>query len=355
MKLSILVFLFLLISCGSGKAPAGKGSGAENTKTQKQILASVSPSYDTKVNPGEQVEIGFKAVDGVDSARVIVGKEFIGTLFSESERIAYVVPEAKLGPVLYNVEAFKNGESQSIVGQFVVLSGITPAKYKVRVIKEYPHDPGSYTQGLLIHNGVLYESAGEYGKSSLRKVNLATGKVLKKTDLEKEYFAEGLALLSGKLYQLTWQEQKGFVYNLEDFSVAGEFSYTGEGWGLATDGSKLFMTNGSEKITVHNPEGFTKERTIEVYDNNGPVRMLNEIEWIGGKIWANVFMTTRIAIIDPATGAVEGYVDCSSLESRVGNPLAAEVFNGIALDPASGKIYVTGKHWDKLFEIKLDN
>ncbi len=248
------------------------------------------------------------------------------------------------------------------------------------VVRKYPHDPAAYTQGLLWYDGKLYESTGEYGNSSLRRVDLETGRIEKKTDLSADTFGEGLALCGGNLYQLTWLEQTCYVYDAATFAPANpaSFPYAGEGWGLTTgDGTglapakssatpsgqntgaahapvpagMLYMSDGSDLITIRDPETFALFGRIRVRDAQGAVRDLNELEWIDGRIWANIYTQPLIAVIDPATGTVGKYIDCSSLVATQGPQ--ADVLNGIAHDPATGRIWLTGKNWDAVFEVTV--
>ena len=190
----------------------------------------------------------------------------------------------------------------------------------------------------------------------MRKVDLATGRAERTLSLADNYFGEGLALVDDSLlYQLTWQEQRCLVYDKRDFRQVKVFAYSGEGWGLTPDaaGDSLYMSDGSSWIRVLDPADFSQQRRFQVRDHQGEVLLLNELEWIDGKIWANLYLTDRIAVIDPATGHVTHYIDCSALETRIGHRRDTDVFNGIAHDPATGKVYVTGKNWDKLFEIDV--
>lgn len=224
-----------------------------------------------------------------------------------------------------------------------------------QIVAEYPHDTRAYTQGLVWADGKLYESTGEYGLSSLRRVDPATGKVERDILLPDRYFGEGLAMVGDSLlYQLTWQEQRCFVYRKDDFRQIGTFAYSGEGWGLTanTAGDSLYMSDGSSWVRVLNPKDFSQQRRFQIRDHRGPVLEINELEWIGDKLWANLYLTDKIAVIDPSTGFVTHYIDCSALETRIAHRTGTDVFNGIAHDPATGRIFVTGKNWDKLFEIK---
>lgn len=226
-------------------------------------------------------------------------------------------------------------------------------EYSYEVLHTYPHDRGAFTQGLLYLDGVLYESTGLNGESSLRKVDLQTGKVLQQISVPAQYFAEGLAELNGKLYQLTWQNHKCFVYDLATFKQEKEFSYPTEGWGLTTDGQSLIMSDGSEQIRFLDPATFEVKRAITVTARGNPVRNLNELEYVNGEIFANVWTTFKIVRIDPATGNVVGIIDLAGILPFEDRAPDTDVLNGIAWDPKGERLFVTGKHWPKLFEIRL--
>jgi glutamine cyclotransferase len=222
------------------------------------------------------------------------------------------------------------------------------------IATKYPHDRGAFTQGLVYHSGVLYEGTGLYGRSTLRRVDLRTGDVRDTVTLGSSYFGEGIAVLNDRIYQLTWREQTGFVYDRETFALLDRFSYSTEGWGLTTDGTRLIASNGTDRITFHDPGTFAELDSIAVRADGEPVQGLNELEYVNGEIWANVFLTDRIARIDRTTGAVRGWIDLSGLLSENDRAdLDVGVLNGIAYDAAKNRLFVTGKNWPKLFEIKL--
>ena len=257
------------------------------------------------------------------------------------------------GRIVYRITAYRDGDSDSRTGEFTILAAKAPILYGHKVLRQYPHNADSYTQGLLWHNGSLYESTGLEGRSSVRRVELATGRPVVTKKLDDNLFGEGLALLDGKLYQLTWQNNKAFVYDLETFDKVGEFDYSGEGWGLTTDGKHLYMSDGSEYLRILDPETFRVQRSVPVTFRGAPVQLLNELEWIDGKIWANVYVTDQIVIIDPASGIVEGVIDLRGLLPDEEIAPDTDVLNGIAYDAASERIFVTGKRWSKLFEIEI--
>ncbi len=223
---------------------------------------------------------------------------------------------------------------------------------RYRVVRAYPHDPGAFTQGLIYLEGNLYESTGLNGRSSLRMTELATGKVLQKIPVAYQYFAEGMTNFSGKLYQLTWQNGKAFVYDRFSFKLLREHAYTGEGWGLTNDGKRLILSDGTAQLRFIDPVTFAMTGKVTVTDQGRPIDRLNELEYVRGEIFANVWQTDLIARISPATGKVLGWIDLSGLLTPVESQ-GVDVLNGIAYDAKQDRLFVTGKLWPKLFEIKL--
>ena len=225
-------------------------------------------------------------------------------------------------------------------------------EYKVQVVKEYPHDSGSYTQGLFFRDSQMYESTGQYGQSTFRKVDLQTGKPLVKLDFARKYFAEGSVMLGDNLYILTWENKVAFVYDAATLEYKATYSYPREGWGITTDGEQLITSDGSSRLYFLSDD-FKLQRTVDVTLDGRPVRYLNELEWIDGRIWANVYTTDLIVIINPRTGVVEGKIDCTGLLPQSLRDRNTDVLNGIAVNPEDGKIYLTGKNWKRLYEVKL--
>ena len=223
----------------------------------------------------------------------------------------------------------------------------------VEVVRRWPHDPGAYTQGLEIVDGTLYEGTGMEGQSSVRIVDPATGALRKKVDLPRPYFGEGITVLGGKLYQLTWKSETGFVYDAATLRRTGTFSYTGEGWGLTNDGTSLIMSDGTNTLRWLDPKTFQVTRTVQVTDQGIPVTQLNELELIDGVVWANVWQTTTIARIDPATGQVKSWVDVGDLLTSADRAEPVDVMNGIAYDRANRRLLLTGKYWPAMFEVKV--
>jgi glutaminyl-peptide cyclotransferase len=224
--------------------------------------------------------------------------------------------------------------------------------YGYEVAREYPHDPEAFTQGLIFRDGFLFESTGQLGRSTLRKVRLETGEVIERHALANDIFGEGLTDWGSQLIQLTWVTNIGFVYDLASFRELRRFSYAGEGWGITQDGKRLIMSDGSPNLRILDPSTFDEQSRLNVHDHNGSVDDLNELEFVKGSVFANVWLTERIAIISPDNGRVTGWVDLTGLRPRQGAP-GDDVLNGIAYDAAGDRLFVTGKLWPKLFEIRL--
>ena len=237
-----------------------------------------------------------------------------------------------------------------------------PAVISYDIVNEYPHDPAAFTEGIEYKEGVLYESTGQYGSSDMRKVDLKTGKALQTKSMESQYFGEGLTILNGKIYQLTYKEGKGFVYDLATLKIEKTFAFNAvEGWGMTNNGASLIFDDGTNVLHYIDPATFKEVKQLAVTDEHGPVNQINELEMIHGFIYANQWQTDYILKIDTATGHVVGKADLGSLRQRAGIPQpsgrrnAPDVLNGIAYDVNGNRIFITGKNWPKLFEIRLDN
>ena len=226
-------------------------------------------------------------------------------------------------------------------------------EYTYQVIRQFPHDSAAFTQGLEYHDGFLYEGTGLNGRSSLRKERLDTGQVIRQIDLPQEFFGEGITILGSRILQLTWQSQVGFVYNLSDFHQISRFSYPGEGWGLANNGREVFLSDGTAAIRVLDPATLHETRRIQVHDGSLPVDQLNELEWVEGELFANIWQTDRIARINPRTGAVAGWIDFAGLLGPMYRRESGAVLNGIAYDAPHKRLFVTGKLWPGIFEVRL--
>ena len=249
----------------------------------------------------------------------------------------------------------KDGKTiKNLVKNITLYAGVRPKILSYKLINTYPHDMDAFTQGLEFYKDTLYEGTGLNGESSLRKTDYKTGKIYKKSDLDRRYFGEGITILNNKLYQLTWQNGVGFIYDT-NLNKTGEFTYKSskEGWGLCNDGKVLYKSDGTERIWILNPETLAEESFINVYTDKHKITRINEMEWIDGKIYTNVWQKNALAIINPKTGAIEAIVNLSDLHNKVTKHPKLDVLNGIAYDKKTGHLFVTGKKWDKMFEIEI--
>ncbi|WP_029037477.1 glutaminyl-peptide cyclotransferase [Salinimicrobium xinjiangense] len=274
-----------------------------------------------------------------------------------NESLNYTFRNEKLGKWDLRALIYSGGASKEKQQEITLFNDTAPVAYTYEVINTYPHAPDAYTQGLEFYKNELYESTGQYGRSSLRKVDLQTGEVLEKVDISSEFFAEGITILNDKIYLLTWKKGKGFIYDVDSFEKTGEFQYgeSKEGWGLTNDGSRIYKSDGTEKIWFLNAQTQAEEGFIQTLTHRTIATQLNELEWVEGKIYANTYQKDGVAIINPENGAIEGIIDFSGLRDQLGNtadldPLN-DVLNGIAYHKDTKKLYVTGKDWDTLFEV----
>ncbi|MDX1444804.1 glutaminyl-peptide cyclotransferase [Lishizhenia sp.] len=279
---------------------------------------------------------------------VIVNQHFGGRFFEKTVKSN----DLTFGSHRLTLEAkLKDGKVVKDSRNIRVLSKTEPERWEAVVEKALPHNTTSYTQGLEFYKGELYEGTGQYGRSKLLKVLKERGVTLKEVSLEGQYFGEGITILEDKVYQLTWKAKTCFVYDVNTFEEIKRLAYPTEGWGLCNDGEHIIMSDGSHKIYFRNPETFGVEREIEVFTNRGPIGNLNELEYIDGKIYANVYTSNRIVVIDPNTGNVESVIDCDLL--ALDHRGSGEVLNGIAYNSVSRKVYLTGKEWPELLEVSF--
>ncbi|WP_185213149.1 glutaminyl-peptide cyclotransferase [Sphingobacterium mizutaii] len=324
-------------------------------KTQRNKVEFVNPTNDSKVLKGEKVQVKLKFPDAaVDSVVYSVD----GDIFDRKTDTTAAVFDT--GPHSYGNKRLSakvySGGKEDIAYSEVLVVPPAPKQYAFEVVSTYPHDQGAFTQGLFYENGTLFETTGQLGESTLRKVELATGKVLQKADLAADEFGEGMTVVGNDMYVLTWQNNKGLVYDKNTFKLLKSFDYQNskEGWGLTYDGEQFIKSDGSNKLYFLDPATLAETGSIAVFDDNGPVEKLNELEFIDGKVYANLYYGDRdeMAIIDPKTGIVEGRINFVGLYSDNRAPYDNEM-NGIAYKPDSRTLLVTGKHWTKLFEVRL--
>jgi glutamine cyclotransferase len=337
-------FFILFMACGGGNSEPKDlfAIKLKGNKKQFQQNESVGISLNNKQDKTIQ-----KITYSID------GKE----LPVENNNIVLDIPT--LGNKTLNAVVSYNDTSVEISKKIKVLAANAPEIYTYEILNEYPHDNRAYTQGLEFYQDTLYESTGKKGRSSLRKVNYKTGEVLNKIDLDNSVFGEGMTILNEKIYQLTWQSRIGFIYDLKDFKKIDSFQYgeSKEGWGLANDGEKLFKSDGTENIWFINPETLVEEGHTQTVTNSSVFNKANELEYVDGKLYANVYQKPSIMIIDANSGAIEGVVNFSGLSNKVTKGAnwvdTDNVLNGIAYHPERKTFFVTGKEWDKLFEVKI--
>lgn len=330
-------------------------TSCESQKKVRSVSFS-KPTAGSIVPQGEQLEMKLDIPEGesVDSIQFLIDGVPVGTV-KDQPLFNYDTSSLPFGSKLLVAKYFQNGEMKEARSNVLVVPAKAPVQYAFSVVNTFPHDPNAYTQGLEYYKGVFYESTGLLGKSSLRKVDLNTGKVLKQIELAPNEFGEGLTLMDGKIIQLTWENGYGMVYDQETFTKEKEFSYQAskEGWGIAYDGEKLIKSDGTNRLYFLDKNTFRETGYIEVYSNSGPVISLNELEYINGKIYANVYMTDKIIIINPETGEVEAEINLIGLLPQSHHTPETDWLNGIAYDKQNDRLFVTGKNWDTLFEIKL--
>ena len=323
-----------------------------------KLIKLVSPKENASFKLKEPVKVLLDILDRdrlPDSVLVSFDGKTVATIKSAPwECTITAVNNVTTGRKSLKVTAYKDAGSQNPVTRFIVIySDLVPKRNGYKVIHTYPHDIQAFTQGLVYDNGVLYEGTGEKAGSSLREVELQTGKVIRQHNLDASLFGEGITLYGDRIYQVTWENKIGFIYDKATFSVINKIYYSTQGWGLTTVNDKIVMSDGSNILAFYEPDMFTMVSRIEVYDNEKKVDSLNELEYINGEIWANIWMSDLIARIDPVSGKVLAYIDLKGLlpESETGHD--SDVLNGIAYDREGSRIFVTGKRWPRLFEIRL--
>lgn len=342
-KISPFVFSALFfIACSS----SGKTGGTERSTFAVKVAGK------SMFSAGSDLQLRVKSKIKPDSIQIAL-TDYFDTIVSAQENITIPTGSFPLGKQNIKVNAFFAGKKQTKKVSVTLFSNITPPVLTYSVNHTYPHDIAAYTQGLVYHDGYFFEGTGVKGRSSLRKVEIETGEILKNLPLEDFFFGEGVCVYNDKIFQLTWQANKGFIYNKETFEKIAEVSYPTEGWGLTSDSTRLYMSDGSNCIYILEPESFTQIAKIQVYDNSGPVELLNELEFIDGTLYANVYQTDLIVKIDIKTGAVLEKIDLNGILPLADRHAQVDVLNGIAYDNETKRIFVTGKNWPKLFDVSF--
>ena len=362
MSLCTLLLVIWTISCSgrTGKVSESVKENVPDTAAEPpvKLIKIISPAENSEFRLRDQIKVSL-APENLnrlpDSVLIYFDGNAVTTIKSAPWECN--IPSGfnvLTGRKSLKVAAYKGGKPRTSVTLFMIIhSDAVPKRYGFRVVHSYPHDREAFTQGLFYYNGLLYEGTGQEAGSSLREVELETGRVRRQLNLSPSLFGEGITLFKDRIYQVTWTNKVGFVYDRSTFEQINRIYYQTEGWGLATVNDQIVMSDGTNVLYFYEPEMFTVKSRIEVYDNENPVDSLNELEYINGEIWANIWMTDHIARIDPATGKVLGYVNLKGLLNDPETDTSVQVLNGIAYDPAGNRIFVTGKNWPKLFEIKI--
>ena len=348
------LFFIVLEACESKKSPSTE---TDNSDLLSQRAAfSILPVMGARPL-GDSIMFDVEKVDSAsafDSVIARVDGNRIGEMADQRHTFHWASKGSVTGSHIFRISGYKKGTEESSSSQtFYISSSTQPGSYRYEIIKTLPHNPESFVQGLEWLDGKLYEGTGLNGKSSVMNVNPQTGESIVRQNLDQTYFGEGITIMDNRLYQLTWQNRKGFVYSLPDLKLQKEFGYTTDGWGLTHFDGKLAMTDGTNQVYFLDPETFQRTGKLEVWDNRNPVGELNELEYVNGSVFANKYQTDTIVEIDPKTGAVKAYLDLSNIlkdNDRLGNE---DVLNGIAYNPKEKLFYVTGKNWPKMFAIRL--
>ena len=319
----------------------------ENKKNLNNFILLTNKKVFT---PGDMLRVSLKKINKIEYDSIVY--------YKDNKKIDSIHEIGKkLGDKKITVRIFKKNNYKERSLNIRVLSSLTPKLFTYKIVNEYPHDINSYTQGLEFYNNRLFESIGLRGKSALKEIDYKSGKVIRNLPIDDAYFAEGITLLDKKIYQLTWQSKIGFIYDLESFKLIDSFQYKKsiEGWGLCNDGKTIYKSDGSSKIWKINPNTLEEIDFIQVTTNKSIITKINEMEWINGRIYANTYQFNKdiIIIIDPETGTVEGVVDFNGLKKKVKNHPKIDVLNGIAYNKNKNTIFMTGKNWNKLFELQI--
>ena len=371
MKLkSFLIFLSLALFCSCNGNSAQKNTTKASNKTEEKAIEFIRslklthPQRGKLFTQGDKIEISIKKRKNskeIDSLQLIIDGKLSQTIFSKPWKFSHISNEMKMGKHNFQILAYhEDGKRGNISSYYNIKSNITPKELTYKIINTFPHNKKSYTQGLFFHDGYLYEGTGQYGESTLLKVDIETGKSLFDRKLEANYFGEGITYYKGNIIELTWRAEKAFVIDAQDFSQKDFFrppTYNGQGWGITTMNNQLVISDGSNKLTFVNPKNYNKTGEVEVYDEKGKVDSLNELEYINGKIFANVWLTDKIVVINPNTGRVESNLNLKDILSPAEKRKLREgddVLNGIAYDSINNRLFVTGKRWSKLLEIEID-
>lgn len=351
-----LIFLLVLVGCKTNQNGTKSGSSPVSKIKNEKAFKLIKPADRQYISPGAVFELELTALNDsvrTDSVQVLVDGNHYETLGPDKLSSEITLKGFNPGEVRLLAKIYiADNATETHSCRLRILSDIQPENYSYKVLKTYPHDKGAYTQGLEYVNGFIYEGTGNYGESSVRKLDLESGEILKYRNLSSDFFGEGITLLNGKIYQVTYRKQVGFVYDEKSFEPERKIFYQNkEGWGLCNNGDQILMSDGSHVIYFMDTAYFSVEKTIEVFDDKSEVSLLNELELIDGTLYANRYTTKEIVMIDPETGKVTGKIDMSGIPDPADRHPRMDYFNGIAYDHANKRIFVTGKYWNKIYEV----
>ena len=340
--LLVILLSILLVSCG------------DSQKEKLTYFTFNTSGFDKQFKPSESINLEISNAQNktIDSIIFYANDEKVASA-KAGQKIPFAFKGKKLGYQNLKALIYFEGDNVETTARVEVVSDIEPKLLTYKIINTYPHDTASFTEGFEFYRDTLFEGTGQYNNSKLIKLDAKTGKSYKTLNLDGKYFGEGITIINNKIYQLTYKEQTGFIYNADTWKLEKTFTYDRnfEGWGMTNDGKSIYQSDGTEKIWTMDPETQKMKSFINVYTNTSKIKSINELEWINGKIYGNIWQKDAIAVINPITGGVEAVLDLSGLRKQITN--TDEVLNGIAYNPKTKTIFVTGKYWDKTFEIKV--
>jgi glutaminyl-peptide cyclotransferase len=345
--LGIITLISILNSCGDGK------------KNKESLFSIDDSTFKVMYHSDETISLALNNPKNktIDSVVYRIDDTKIGTV-KNNNKLDYALSKEKFGEHNFNATVYFEGDKLETSSKITIVSSIEPKLLTYKIINTYPHNKDAFTEGLEFHGEYLYESTGnsENYKGFIRKMDYETGKVLQQVDLDPKYFGEGITILNNKIYQLSWKEKTGFIYDLNTMKLEKTFKYDKdiEGWGMTNDGTNIYHDDKTERIWKMNPETQKMIDYVNVYSNSTKIESINELEWVEGKIYANVWQKDIIIIVNPVNGAVEAVIDLKDLRAKITNK-EDDVLNGIAYNPKTKTLFVTGKNWDKMFEIKINN
>jgi len=342
--LTVILLGITLIGCG------------DKNKGENSLFNIDDSAFPAHFLPQETISISVlnpKSKE-VDSIAYFVNDKKVGST-KGAEKFKFELKDQKLGYQYLKATVYFGSDSSDATKRIELVSNVNPKLLKYKIVNIFPHDTNSFNEGLEFHNDTLYESTGQKGTSYIRKYDYKTGKVYKQVDLDKKYFGEGITIVNGKLYQLTWQEKTGFIYDAKTLKLEKTFTYDKEieGWGMTNDGKYIYRSDGTEKIWKMDPTTQKLVDYINVYSGTSKIKAINELELINGKFYVNVWQKDAIAVVNPTSGAVEGILNMSDLRKSMTGITTDDVLNGIAYNPKTKTIFVTGKNWSKMFEITV--